>query len=382
LFAGLTLSGLNTPVLAASPYTVTHLGSLGVGMPYSYAASINNNGQAVGWAYAYNPAIYDYSTQAFLYSNGSMSSLLGNSGGYQSIASSINDNGQVVGRATTLVGNNYQNYAYLYSNGSLTNLGYGDFSGAYGINNNGQVVGKIDYGSTSRPFLYSNGGMTDLGTLGGNSGAANGINDNGQVVGTAQTTIGDNASHAFLYSNGSMTDLGTLGGSQSIANAINDNGQIVGSSSLETNGWDVHAFLYSNGSMTDIGSMWAHTSTAKDINNNGQVVGYFQTPSQDANGNFISHAFLYSNGTMFDLNSLIDPDSGWTLTDATGINDMGQIVGNGIINGAQRSFITSALDMTTLTAVPPTSTVPVPTTAWLLGSGLLGLIGVARRKAV
>ena len=31
-----------------------------------------------------------------------------------------------------------------------------------------------------------------------------------------------------------------------------------------------------------------------------------------------------------DLNSLLPPNSGWTLTSATGINDAGQIVGYGL----------------------------------------------------
>ena len=32
---------------------------------------------------------------------------------------------------------------------------------------------------------------------------------------------------------------------------------------------------------------------------------------------------------MVDLNSLIDPSSGWVLSEANGINDLGQIVGGG-----------------------------------------------------
>lgn len=36
----------------------------------------------------------------------------------------------------------------------------------------------------------------------------------------------------------------------------------------------------------------------------------------------------------------------------------------------------------TVSRIPPSAVVPVPSAAWLLGSGLLGLIGVARRKAV
>ena len=38
-------------------------------------------------------------------------------------------------------------------------------------------------------------------------------------------------------------------------------------------------------------------------------------------------------------------------------------------------------DMTSMTVTAITTTVPVPAAVWLFGSGLLGLVGVARRKA-
>ena len=66
----------------------------------------------------------------------------------------------------------------------------------------------------------------------------------------------------------------------------------------------------------------------------------------------------------------IYPDSSgssWYLEEAQGINDLGQIVGSGTINGQNHAYLM-------------TPTVPVPTAAWLFGSGLLGLIGIARRK--
>ena len=50
--------------------------------------------------------------------------------------------------------------------------------------------------------------MQDLGTLGGNYSHAYGINDNGQVVGGSETK--DGITHAFLYSNGSMRALNNL----------------------------------------------------------------------------------------------------------------------------------------------------------------------------
>jgi hypothetical protein len=50
------------------------------------------------------------------------------------------------------------------------------------------------------------------------------------------------------------------------------------------------------------------------------------------------YAFLYSGGQMANLNSLLPPNSGWTLTEAVSINDAGQIVGVGTLNGQDRAF--------------------------------------------
>jgi hypothetical protein len=49
-------------------------------------------------------------------------------------------------------------------------------------------------------------------------------------------------------------------------------------------------------------------------------------------------AFLYVNGESYDLNALLPPDSGWRITHATGINDGGQIVGEGHFEGVADGF--------------------------------------------
>jgi probable HAF family extracellular repeat protein len=69
-------------------------------------------------------------------------------------------------------------------------------------------------------------------------------------------------------------------------------------------------------------------SEAVAINNLGQVVG----DSYTVGG---SHAFVTDLATMqmVDLNTQIPPDSGWTLFEASAINDAGQIVGTGQLPG-------------------------------------------------
>jgi probable HAF family extracellular repeat protein len=170
--------------------------------------------------------------------------------------------------------------------------------------------------SSAKPGL-----ILDLGTLGGASSSGYGINARGQVVGMATTSTGE--AHAFLWSGGRMQDLGTLGGGFSVATAINDVGQVVGNS--RTAGGELHAFLWQDGQMSDLGTLGGvgfsgvPTSTAQAINNLGQVVG--QTTTEQGNPGY--RAYLWSDGQMSDLGTLPGDD----YSDASGINDRGEVVG-------------------------------------------------------
>jgi probable HAF family extracellular repeat protein len=219
-----------------------------------------------------------------------------------------------------------------------------------------------EYADTSsgafHAFLYSNGQMIDLGTLGGSYSMGRGINNAGQITGFASTS--NVVGHAFLYSNGQMTDLGSLGttslnvGSSS-GHAINNSGQVTGSSSSLLHE-STHAFLHSNGQMVDLGSLTGigGSSDGYAINDEGQVTGY----SSSFGG---PHGFLYSNGQMVDSNDLIDPALGITLQEATGINNHGQIVANGV--GASPRVHAYLL-----------TPVPEPSTWALLSISFLGLL--------
>ena len=152
----------------------------------------------------------------------------------------------------------------------MTDIGTAGIKGissAYGINDNGQVVGTD--GAIS-DFLYASGTSTHIpGFLGIGGNTAYGMNSNGQVVGQAYSGY---AWDAFLYSGGVLTNLGAFGGLFSEAFSINDSGQIVGvAKDSSSQQW---AFLYSNGTMKNIGGLVAgRGSTARCINNSSHVVG-------------------------------------------------------------------------------------------------------------
>jgi probable HAF family extracellular repeat protein len=340
----LTVAGAG-PVYAQSGYTLTDLGTLGYTTTVAYG--IDTNAAIVGRSYLtqtvpgsgcsprHTCLVHLY--HGFIYTAGLMVDL-GTLGGAFSDARAVNGNGDVVG-FSTLTGTSLstQKDAFLYRAGHMTDLGTlgGPGSRAYAINNYDEVVGDAFTASLQdHAFLYSAGKMTDLGTLGGTPSTASGINNVHQVVGSSEVANGSGM-HAFLWNSGKMIDLGTLGGSQSMAYAINDAGQVVGYASPPNS--SVHAFLYSGGKMIDLGVLF-DSSVAEAINSSGVVVG---TADVLVAANTQSHAFIYSGGKMQDLNNLIPPGSGWVLSEATGINDKGQIVCNAFnaTTGAHHAFL-------------------------------------------
>jgi len=258
---------------------------------------------------------------------------LGTLGGSQSWGTGINLLGQVAGYSD-LPGDG-SSHAFLYTRGTMKDLGTlgGTTSMALGVNIVGQVVGgsTIDGAPITHPFLYWNERMMDLGippnSLGGH---ARMIKNFGQVA--VNVSI-DGGTHAFLYSNGNWTDLGTLGGSESWPYGINNLGEVVGESDTEGNAAR-HAFLYSRGKMKDLGTVsGSGNSRAVAVNDSGEVVGC----SYQANG-VMTGAFVYYQGSMYDLTSRLMPGSAWSLSIASGIDDAGQIAGEGVIGNQTHAF--------------------------------------------
>jgi probable HAF family extracellular repeat protein len=262
-------------------------------------------------------------------------------GGTTSIGISINNAGQVVAFGNNDIPDPFalfpsatQMRTFLWQQGAVQDigtLGGPDAAPGPGCDNQrpGVIVGASYVSFTPNPasgiptldpFLWDNGTMTDLGNLGGTNNWAQCINNRGQVIGGSRFP-GDLITHAFLWQNSRMQDLGTLGGPLSEAFWINDSGDIAGSADLPTPG--LHdAVIWKHGRIHDLGTVPGDPcSRAYGINSRGQVVG----------GSSSCHAFLHAfvwqeGGPMMDLNSLIQPGTGYQLTNAIDINDHGEIL--------------------------------------------------------
>ncbi len=359
LISVLGLALLQKAPAAAQEYEIVNLGTLGRS---SSAEGINNQGVVVGWSEAESGSgrfVY----HAFVWQGGGMSDLGGlpcsefqdNARAY-----AINDAGQIAGHSRA----NAEcegcsgcpgHGRYVDRNGDRPALWSGPadiglpeckvicigincscdlyWGQALGLNNAGTAVGYSFFpGFTDigryHAFRWS-GGMTDLGTLPDHiNSQAHDINDLGDAVGYSGSDV---ASFAVIWRGGGAPQgLPSLDssvyGRQSRAFAVNNSGVVVGEA------WDGQywcgVYWDESGQIHNLG--WG---TARDVNEHGDIVG------ATVNGT------LYKDGTFHDLMSMIPAGTDWVSLYPTAINDWGQIVGQGNLNGQTRAFLLNPLGM-------------------------------------
>jgi probable HAF family extracellular repeat protein len=271
-----------------------------------------------------------------------------------SYANDVNNQGQVVGYSSTANGNRaflWDSTKGLQDLGVLGSTSFGtSFSRANAINKEHQVVGYSSTANGDRAFLWdSTKGLQDLGVLGSNgsltNSRANDINNIGQVVGFSTQSISGQGAFLWDSANG-LKDLGALSnpspGGRS-ANGINDNSQVVGGANAPSVNRNDPAFIWdSTNGMQALEFSPAYFNIANDINNSGQIVGYVNLRYRP------SFAALWDSTTrkITNLNTLIEPNSGWSLVEARGINDRGEIVGYGTYNNQTRAFLLQPTNVT------------------------------------
>jgi probable HAF family extracellular repeat protein len=333
-------------VATAPTYTVEDLGTTADGFVPT-VTGVNTSGQVSG------TAMQSGVQRAVRYSDGAGFEYLPGLDTVVSVGNAINASGDIAGYE----GPSGSQRGYWFSSAGLQLIdppAGATMTLGWGINDAGTVAGYTNTTSGFRAFFREPSLPLQLLPTLGSTTLGFAVNDNGQVAGMSVTAA--NVQHAFRWTPdgtpaGTMEDLGELAlNKASIANAIDAGGDVVGRALTAAN--QFHAFRYST-SMVDIDTIGSTSSNALAVNGRF-TVGTFTA----ADG---ARAFVHTaTDGMIDLNTRIPADSGWILRTATGVNDKGQIVGMGTLNGVQRAYRLSApLDTTppvieSVTATPST----------------------------
>jgi hypothetical protein len=237
----------------------------------------------------------------------------------------LNENAEAVGSWSC--GNGPGFIGWLLSGANYSSISFYDQSGqesnAYAVNDHDVAVGcsgPCYTGATGSAIVVEKSGSTGRTIpLRGFKGAkclttATSINDAGSIVGSA-------CDEAVRFStSGYAQPLGL--GRGSAAEAVNQHGDIVGSAGSS-------AFLERDGRTLRLPKPAPYgrdSAIAYAVNSTDEVVGTLYGPTGAV-------AFIYTGGHVYALDSLLPPHSGWQIADALGVNDHGEIVGDGYYNG-------------------------------------------------
>ncbi len=296
-------------------------------------SAINSSGTVVG----------NVANGVFFYRNGSLTRYPG------SELDDVNDAGVAVGFSTST-------FAEYQSNGTITPLNVGTdpnlaISDAH-INNAGTVAAityqsgiagfctalALEFSVSAPPvglpqalsLAINNSGFLALGGFSQNGGPG--------CAGTLAPFYYPGGKGIATSSNLSLDEVGPAGtiyGDGSAITDMNDAGHVVGFSPI-TNTNNTATFVSNGSSAQEIDSPVAQQYASiigNAINNADVVVGNYA-------GTKSSRAFVWVSGTLKDLNTLIPAScSQWVLTNAQDVNDSGEIVGTGTLNGIPHGFL-------------------------------------------
>jgi uncharacterized membrane protein len=322
------------------------------------------------------------------------------------------DGTRAAGYMSKYVGSSSRGYRAVRwdSSGNATDLGTinTDSTGmgnsyAEAINDAGVVVGEADRFATGdvrlgrRAVRWDTAGtlheLPNLGldTRGSTFSEARSINAAGIAVGDAQKFTAAGASlgqrPARWDVQGNLTEMEILstlpsGLGNGYALVINDAGTVIGGSvRYAADGsykgeravrWDAAGHIAELGNLgTDLNGLT--TSAAMTLDDAGAAVGWAE--SYVAGVDRGRHAMYWAaDGTAVDLNSLIDPTSGWTLTEALGISPTtAWIAGNGLFDPDGAAGPQAAYNRAFLIQVPEPA-------SWVVGASLVLLTARRRRE--
>lgn len=238
--------------------------------------------------------------------------------------SDLNDGGTLVGAYETAFMGPGQptQFGFVSSGGTATTLN--DFLPRR-ISNSGKVLGSFSSGANmGHEGIWESGSSSTIPLL-----YATDMNNSDAVSGQADLGSG---LQAALWANGQLLGLDPLAGhGSSQAYAINDLGAVLGWS-IPVSG-SKHLVKWSGGSTEDLASISEDFSIFA-ANDKDQIVGLVTQPGG-------SRAVLWEGGELVDLNTVLPAGSNWYLAAAHDVNEKGQIIGFGYVDGTpfERAYL-------------------------------------------
>lgn len=367
------LAALSLPAMAETQWSIRALGYLSGDQQYAInqehlVFDMNNLGQVVGWSIAppdgsYNP----YPLQAYVTApnGGEILANLGQIEWYMESTSrpyAINDSGQVVyyvERLGSLPGHIISGPPYTTTEGLGVGNG-GPESPVVDINNHGIAVAYDGY-STGYSYTITPDNDPNTYWYGQATpialGMPSGINDSNQIA--LHNWDGNNISTAFIWSESDGLRQLTPDGEKAFTAGINNEGQVIGTLN------DAPFITGANGGALNFLDITGSEFELTGVNDVGQIVGQYRGEDD------LFHAFFTGpNGQdVTELASLgILINSGWSDLRLGAINNLGQMAGTGTLDGIRRPFF-----------ITP---VPEPETYAMMLAGLAALGFMCRRNAV
>lgn len=158
---------------------------------------------------------------------------------------------------------------------------------------------------------------------------ASNINNAGRIVGTFQDSAG--VSHGYVtQAGGGFTVIDFPGSVATFGDGLNDHGDVVGSYTDSTG--VTHGFLLQDGSFTTVDVPNSTFNFPIQINNKGDIVGFFRTADHQG------HGYLQTRDGFTIIDQGPPLRGAQVLTEATGINNKGTVVGAFFDPNTFRSF--------------------------------------------
>ncbi|MHC4177506.1 MAG: DUF3466 family protein, partial [Planctomycetota bacterium] len=312
----------------------------------SVPRGISSDGRTAG----HHGASSSVHPQAVTWTQEGTRSYLPTVGGNYDAAFDVSDTGLIVGRSTTdadplndtnMVAAVWELVAGFYTARELPALGDLPYASAMGVSDAGIVVGYAHaethsaywyegYPTSATTAVVWSGAdqsvVTSLAIPGEQQSAAFAVNEHGAIAGEMTDSFGQ--VQAMLWTPDGAgytpTPIGMLpGGNRSYGRDVNDQGVVVGRSQNQAG--QEQAFVWQDGQIEGLPLLPGQTSSrASGVNNLGQIVG-----SADLNV-----AMLWDNDQAIDLNTVIEPltgghNEGMVLSEARAINDQGMIAVSG-----------------------------------------------------